>query len=502
MKEEVALRQAVELAEEGRQLASQGKHQKSLDIFLQALAVFKRLNALPGICAAYDNIGLSYLALGNTHQAIENLKHSLAIAQNTGNILDEGRVLGNLGTAYHVQGILDQAEECLNAALLIAQQMGDVENEGAWLQALGGVYDTWGRFEPAIEYVTRALLVAQQNSLIQHEVGALNLLGSIYYKLSNPRGASYAQVDEYQLKAIDCYEQAMHIALQNNLNKIMPSCLIGLGIISLSQKQWKKALDQFERAIDYASSLSAKPVMAVALTNAGLACSMLYEEALLFSRGQLEISRINEFKILQPAEQLEYAQLGELYLKQAIEVSRGIGNIDHERNALINLAAMYVFYRRDCQLALPLYTRALELLEQMRQVGSAFEDRSGLMRWREEVFKGLIRCHVHLNQLDQALLYAEQAKSRELIALLSLTPVNLPESISQTIHEKVERLIGEICQLGRTFHTESAPGVSARMRKLQEELDSVLDNIEPDVPEYVALRRGSPLPYREIQEII
>jgi tetratricopeptide (TPR) repeat protein len=88
-----------------------------------------------------DNLGTTYLTLGEARLAIEYHEQALTIARDVGDRRGEGADLGNLGAAHRALGELRRAIEYHEQALTIAQEIGDRRGEVNQSWNLGLCYE-------------------------------------------------------------------------------------------------------------------------------------------------------------------------------------------------------------------------------------------------------------------------------------------------------------------------------------------------------------------------
>jgi len=167
------------------------------------------------------NLGLAYIALGDTHKAIEQYMHALIISKeisddagkritlvNLGNAYlslrqplkaieyyneylnlggrgDTGRILSNLGTAYADLGDGSKAKQLYEQALAFDRESGDRGGEGRDLSNLGTVYAELNLLPKAVECFEQALLISHEMGNRGDEGNALGNLGIAYYNLGN-----------------------------------------------------------------------------------------------------------------------------------------------------------------------------------------------------------------------------------------------------------------------------------------------------------------------------
>ncbi|HEY0079135.1 MAG TPA: tetratricopeptide repeat protein [Pyrinomonadaceae bacterium] len=145
------------------------------------------------------NLGIAYVKLGETQQAIEFYEQRLTIAREIGDRLGEGSTLGNLGIAYADLGETQRAIKFYEQALLIEREIGDRRGEGVNLVNLGIAYADLGETRRAIELYKQQLVVVREIGDRLYEGYALGCLAN-----------AYADLGEI-CRAIEFYEQQLVI---------------------------------------------------------------------------------------------------------------------------------------------------------------------------------------------------------------------------------------------------------------------------------------------------
>ncbi|MBP2292144.1 tetratricopeptide repeat protein [Azospirillum rugosum] len=211
------------------------------------------------------NLGVAYVALGETRRAIEHHKQALAIAREIGDRRGEGTRLGNLGVAYATLGETRRAIEHHKQALAIVREIGDRRGEGSVLGNLGLAYADLDEVRRAIEHYEQALAIARE---IGDRRGESNNLGNL--------GCAYARLGETR-RAIEHHEQALAIAREIGDRRGEGSDLGNLGLAYAALGETRRAIEQYEQALAIAREIGDRHGEGVSLGNLGLAYADLGE---------------------------------------------------------------------------------------------------------------------------------------------------------------------------------------------------------------------------------
>ena len=100
----------------------------------------------------------------------------------------------------------------------------------------------------------------------------------------------------------------------------------------------------------------------------------------------------------------------------------------------------------------------------------------------------------------------EQAKSRVFLERLAISPIRWPKSASAKLSRQEAQLIDDLRTLTlRESATRDEASVPGELDRLEEQLNHVWTRIEAsgrDGAEYVSLRRGLPLTYNGILDLL
>lgn len=146
-----------------------------------------------------NNLGLSFIHLGEMQRAIEACEQTLIIVREDGNRGGEGNALGNLGTIYRLLGETRRSIKFCEQQLIITREIDDRLGEGNALSNLGLAYVELNEIRPAIEFHEQHLAIAREIANRHSEANALGNLGFSYQRLGEMR------------RALEYYEQCLPI---------------------------------------------------------------------------------------------------------------------------------------------------------------------------------------------------------------------------------------------------------------------------------------------------
>jgi tetratricopeptide (TPR) repeat protein len=373
---------------------SLGEYRQAIDLFTQALAIFRDIGDRQGEGSVLANLGICYRRLGDYRQAINLYTQALAIFRDIGDRQGEGNALVNLGSCRGSLGDYRQAIDLFTQALAIFRDIGDRSGDGTVLANLGSCRASLGEYRQAIDLFTQALTICRDIGDRQGEGSALGNLGSCR-----------ASLGEYR-QAIDLFTQALTICRDIGDRQGEGNALAGLGSCRASLGEYRQAIDLFTQALTIFRDIGDRSGEGNALANLGI-CRLslgeyrqaidLHTEAVAICRDigdrQGEGSALAGLGICR-ASLGEYRQAIDLFT-QALAIFRDIGDRDGEASALDGLGRAW--------LASGDARQAVILLEQAVNVADTIGGLEAMVTARS----GLARAQLQLGDLAEALATAE-----------------------------------------------------------------------------------------------
>ena len=182
--------------------------------------------------------------------------------------------------------------------------------------------------------------------------------------------------------------------------------------------------------------------------------------------------------------------------------------------ASTNLGNLY-FEEKRWDEAIACYELATKAVEVSRSVAISDQRRQEILAESIPVFNNIIESHIELGQLQQALTYAEQSKSRNLTELLASRELYPKGDIDPETLTVLKRLRRQIPSLDRQLHMlEADPDeeellqqqrrsqTKTALKKARNELDEVLKKIQSIDPTFTLTQSVSSITFTEIQALI
>ena len=342
-----------------------GKFDKAIELHLQSLAIAKETKDRRAEGASLINLGVVYRSLGNYPQSIAYHEQSLAITREIGDRIGEGSSLGNLGMNYYAQGDYSKAINYHERRLAIALEIKDRQGEGNAMGNLGNAYRSLGNYARAIEYQEKRLAITRELKEVRGEGQALGFLGLVYRALGDyPR-------------SIDYYQQSLAIAIKIKDRLGKAKSLGYLGNVYYDLGDHNAAIKYHLSSLEAAREISDRRGEGKSLGFLGNAYRVQgdYNKAINYYESSLEISqkigdRLGEGETLDFLGSTYY-KLGDYtkainYHKSGLEIARKIKNRDGERIALSNIG-LTLQKQNQIDLSIIFYKQSVNISESIRK---------------------------------------------------------------------------------------------------------------------------------------
>ncbi|PHJ62949.1 hypothetical protein VF14_13150 [Nostoc linckia z18] len=164
---------------DAEQLLMQGKDSSdfntALNLYEQALEIYKKHKDKAGIASAYNNIGVTYARLQQQESALNSLKKSIKLWKEISNQQNEAVALLNIGWVYKTFNELLKALEAYYKSLDIRQEIGNQKDIADTLQIIGSVHE-----EQAIKFYESAISIyndTKDKKALKHFVNHTKITG-------------------------------------------------------------------------------------------------------------------------------------------------------------------------------------------------------------------------------------------------------------------------------------------------------------------------------------
>jgi len=181
-----------------------GDFTKSMDHYLQALAIREELGDSNSIASSYNNIGAVYVQMKDHQKALYYLKKAKIIFEALQDEVHLFSIMNNIGALYKENAKYDTAYQYLTEAYEIAQRTQDEDNASIALTNLGETSLSMGLLEQSLDYQNRALEISRK-------LGNKAMMATIYTNL----GKTYLETRNYQ-QAFNAFHESLGLSEEVN----------------------------------------------------------------------------------------------------------------------------------------------------------------------------------------------------------------------------------------------------------------------------------------------
>jgi len=356
--------------------------------------------------------------------------------------------------------------------------------------ALGRVYTSAGDHIKALQYLNSALKTAAVGQI----PNLLNSLGYLYMEQED-----YAQANAQFEQSLKLYRSAKNQKEESRL-------LLNLGVVQQREGKHDEALKFFTESLEAARATKLIDVEIAALEGVGvvLTAQRRFEEALPALNHGLAVAREFQDKTRQTEllwrmaqtyyHMQDYARATEL-AQDAAELARATQLPKLSYLATFTLGDTYAACHK-LDLAVATLKAAIEQVETLRdRVAGREEDLQLFFEDKVGAYHSLMRLLVQQGKFFEALVYAEQAKSRVLLDIVRRGKGDLQNVLSESEKVEWQTLIRRVSAINERLKSEpvqeaeSTNGIYKELDAARLELASFEDRIYVTHPE-LQLRSG------------
>jgi CHAT domain-containing protein len=487
----VELRQA--LIRQGEESLSKKNFSKALTIYTLAQNVAEQISDRTGVSLALNRIGTVYTQQGNYARAMEHFQKSLSISEALG---DKASIYGrlmNIGNIYRLQGDYTQALTYFRRGLELSEELNDKAGIIAGLEGIGIIYRAQGNYERALEHYQKSLVISEASANNQRIAAILNNIGNIYNSQSN-----FARALEYYQKSLAISEalaDKLTIAatlnnigniynLQGNYNQALDhyqkslalgdtgdkagtaNTLNNIGNSYLAQNNYSQANEYYQKSLVLRESLGDKAGIASSLNNIGSMHRLQgnLDQALEYYQKSLALREAIGDKV-GIAGVLRYIAVvynSQGNNRQAIEAAERATSIARQTGSLRELwqarAAAGKAYRKlnESSQAREAFEEAIATIETLRtQVAGSEQQQQRFFESKTAPYHDMAELLIAQDRAGEALAYAERAKARVLLDILSSGRAKINRSMTAQEKEQEQQLSGELVFLNNSILREN-----------------------------------------------
>lgn len=441
----------------GHAQASQGNYAQALEHYEKALRLAEELNNREIIAGALNSIGAVYKSQGAYQQALDYHHRGLKLAEEIRHPLLTSLLLNNIGMIHHSQNNSVQALEYYGRSLKLAEELGNKRSRVMSLLNIGGVHSSQGNYSQALDYYGQSLKLAEE---IGSKDSIARLLGNI--GLVHAKQGNHAQAADY-------HQRVLKLAEEMGSKELLAGSLNNIGDVNTFQKRYEQALSYYERSLKIAEETGRVEFIAQALGNIG-------ETYLMLNRPQMAI----EYSRRAAALALEVGLPGLLWPARATE---------GQAQRLLNQP----------EPAKRSFLEAISTIEKLRgQVAGGEQAQQRFFEGKVFPYHAMVDLLVAEKDFAQAFNYAERAKGRVLLDVLSSGRVEVTKAMTapelsqdRALTAEITALNAQILQyrLRRNSGEAGLAALTSRLEKARLSYETFQANLYTSHPE-LKLHRG------------
>ncbi len=406
--------EADRLLEKGNQLYKISQYRGAIQVWEQALTIYREIKDRNGEATSLDNLGLAYNNLGDYKKAVSFYQQSLAIVRAIKDRRSEGIALSNIGSTYNSLKQYEKAIDFYQQSLAIAREIKDRRSEGIALSNLGFAYNSLGKYQKSIEHHQQSIDIYKQISDKNGEGQSLNSLGNVY-----------EAIGQYQ-KAISYYQQSLVIKRQIGDKNGEANSLNNLGNVYNSIENYPQAIQYFEQALPIFRKIRNTIGEAASINNLGNAYTAIgqYQDAIKYYQASLSIVRRNgdstqEGKLLNNLGNaytaIDQFQKAIDYFQKSLSIKKRIGDLAGEGKSFSNLGELLVKLKQS-ELAILFYKQSVNVRESIRKdiKGLSKEEQKSYLATIEKDYRDLADLLLKQDRILEAQQILDLLKVQEL----------------------------------------------------------------------------------------
>ncbi len=209
----------------------------------KALVIAKEENNEKNIAAAYNNLGMVFMDMGELQVSYQNFLKALKLFEKNGDKANQAIALNNIGLINMDIDNSEKAIDYFQKAIEINHEIENNMNLSMNYSNLGIIYSEMGDFDKALEYYNKSLVLAEKYGLTNDLARHYFNVGNVYLETGNEGKAK-----ENFLKSLEISEeQGMDIGVLYN-NFQISKLEVKNGLFANAEMRLKKVDDLIEKS--------------------------------------------------------------------------------------------------------------------------------------------------------------------------------------------------------------------------------------------------------------
>jgi CHAT domain-containing protein/tetratricopeptide (TPR) repeat protein len=481
---ELALRLAEQLGEKrlivnvllalGRVDEMRGNYPQALERYQQSLIIAEKIDYRPGMARTLNSIGNVHDAQGDYTEAARQYQQSLKIAEDLGDRTVIARALNNLGNIYEQWGDYTLALEQYQKSLKLKAETGD-DRAGiaTTLNNIGNLHVSQSNYAQALELLQQSFKISKELGDREGIARTLSNIGNVHLRQGN-----YAQ-------ALALYRQSLKISQEQVNMEGIARLLTNLGEVHLAQGDYTQAVERFQQSLKVFKEMGDRSRVALTLNSLGNvhAAQSNYARALELFEQSLKISKEVGDKAIMADSLINLAivhrsqgsyTLALQFARRAADLATRIGDPENASEAQTVAGKAYLALNQPDHARLS-FDEAIASIETLRaQVAGGEEEQQRQFESKISPYYAMVELLVAQRKPDEALSYAERAKARVLLDVLSNGRVSVTKAMTVQEQQQERQLNSQLVALNSQLYQEklSPHPDPARLAKLEDQLQS------------------------------
>jgi CHAT domain-containing protein/Tfp pilus assembly protein PilF len=480
---------------------SQGNYTEALEQHRKSLRISEEIGDKAGIANTLNDIGNVHDLQGNYTEALEQFQKSLRIKEEIGNKAGIANTLNNIGIVHDLQGNYSEALEQYRKSLRIKEEIGNKAGIASTLNNIGAVHLSQGDYTEALKQFQKSLRISEEIGNKAGIAASLNNIGIVLWWQGN-----YAQ-------ALEQYQKGLRINEEIGDKAGIARLLNNTGLMHQSQGNYTLALEQYQKGLRINEEIGDKAGIAMLLSNVGIVHRLQgdYIEALEQFRKCLKITEeigdkegiantLNGIGLVHRrqgnhTQALQFAERAALLATQ-------IGSRETIWEACANAGKAHFALKQFAQ-ARQSFDQAITTIESLRAlVAGGEQEQQRSFESKISPYHAMVELLIARNDPHQALSYAERARARVLLDVLSSGRLNITKTMTAAEIEQERALKGRLVslntQISRERQRQSADQdrlnqLDSQLQKVRLELEAFQTNLYVAHPELKPQRGEAPI---------
>lgn len=481
-----------------------GEYGRAYQAFTAATAQAELLDYPQLTYLARGNLGLAAFELGQFEEAEAALRSAAVLAGELGDRMHQNSFIGSQGNALRALGRLPAAEACFRQAWALAREIGDRSAEELALGNLGILLFHMGRMNEAIAALETAHALSLSLDETLHAAQDAYHLGIAYREIGDKRASTAA------------FQDCLRLAEKVGDAAVQAGALQALAYQAMNAGDWGEAADYLQqtevlksRELDTYNTAALATAWGFWFYQQGRydEAAVQWEEAIKLNERSgnhfgLLTCRLNYGGALVMKGRFHEA---ETILQMALKQAQTLGLPDEERVIWEGLGLAHEL-QGHLVAAQSCYERAIAAVEDGRGELAAESHRLGFFGARQGPYVRLVELLIDKGEAGEAWVIVEKSRARSFVDALARTALLMPGSLPTELAKREQELLGLLHlrqeEMAQMNNGRQLPALLAELAQLREQLQALWNEMATLSPEYVAMRRGEPLSWPALQEVL